>query len=131
MKSTTNGDMPIHYRYEDYATESGLEIKVSKFYPVRETRCFYFVTNEWENESWIKNPSQRRVSKDSMRRYCYPTKKEALHSYKMRKRSQIQHAEFALAKAERALSKLEHTDREFDNLFAGRPDYWDGLNFNL
>ena len=40
-------DLPIHYRYNDCVHEEGLNITVSKFYPTRETPCFYFVVDEW------------------------------------------------------------------------------------
>ena len=130
MSNELNLGMPVHYRYNDSVHEEGLNIKVSRFYPIRETKCFYFVVEEWQNKSWITTKIEKRVSKDSLRRYCYPTKKEALHSYKMRKNSQIWHAEFAIAKAQAAILKLESTDKEFDNVSAGRPAYWDCLTFD-
>ncbi len=128
MSELHNG-LPIHYRYDDYAYENGLEIKVSKFYPTRETEHCYFVINEWEKHL-IKiggdrlKARQRRVLKNSLRRYCYPTKDEALHSYKKRKEAQIRHCEFSLAKAKQALLKLESEPKDTDCFFAGRPDYW-------
>lgn len=128
-------NLPIHYRYNDCVHEKGLNITISRFYPVRETRCFYFVVNEYDAKAWVTNPKERRVSKDALRRYCYPTKKEALHSFKMRKKSQIWHAEFALAKASASLITLQDREKQlgekdFDDISAGRPDYWDTLNFD-
>ncbi len=133
--SELNKGMPVHYRYNDHVTEEGLDIRVTKFYPVRETRCFYFVVDEWQNKTWVNNKRERRVSKDSLRRYCYPTRKEALHSYKKRKQSQIWHAEFALAKAEASINKLQSMEKclgekEFDIVSAGRPEFWNTLNFD-
>ena len=137
--SELNKGMPVHYRYDDYMLEEGVEVRVRKFYPIRETPCFYMVIDEFENH--MKNVTKgrelrtRRVSKDSLRRYCYPTKKEALHSYKKRKLSQLGHAELAISKASQALKALEANksileNQDFDKLDCGRPDYWDNLNFD-
>lgn len=121
-------DLPVHYRYEDYITYEGVEIRLNKFYAVRETPCFYFVIDEWAKV--LSNPRQRRVSKDSLRRHCYPCKDQALHSYKMRKKSQIRHNELALAKANAALNALNDITEGFDSLTTERPDCWDSIIFD-
>jgi len=132
MIELTNG-FPVHYRYDDYMYKDGVEVKVSKFYPIRETRCFYLVINQFENN--LKDITKgrelrtKRVSKDGVRRYCYPTKQEALHSYKKRKLAQIGHAELAMAKAQQVLFAIKDKVDDFDNLDCGRPDYWDNINF--
>ena len=118
-------NLPIHYRYDDYA----FEIRVTKFYPSRETKHCYFVVDEW-NKYLIDMISkgggremlkkvERRVLKNSVRRYCYPTKSEALNSFKMRKISQIKHAEFSLSKAKIALRNLEDVTDNFDSIRLG------------
>jgi len=127
-------DLPIHYRYDDYISEDGIEVRVRRLYPVRETPCFYMVIDHWSMLIQKRNPDRipktRRVSKDSMRRFCYPTKKEALHSYKKRKLSQIGHAEFAMVKAKSAYGAIKDLTEDFDVIDCGRPDYWDSLNFD-
>ena len=127
-------DLPMHYRYEDCAHEDGLTIEVRKFYPVGETRCFYLVINEWQKHSLSighnKKPKVRRVSKNASRSYCHSSMDKALYSYKKRKQSQIGHNEFALAKAKAALNRLEGVKSGLDSFDAGRPDYWDQLNFD-
>lgn len=128
-------DSPTHYRYNDYAHEAGLEIKVTRFFPVRETKCCYFVISEHEIVHNLKNfihpnPRVRKVLKGALRGYCHPTMEDALYSYKKRKEAQIGHNEFALAKANRSLAALEGVDSGFNKLSAGRPDYWDQLNFD-
>lgn len=126
-------DLPVHYRYDDYMYEDGVEVMVRRFYPVRETPCFYMVIDHWsmmiQKRIPDRKPKTRRVSKDSLRRFCYPTKEEALHSYKKRKLSQIGHAELAIAKAQQAYSAVKDLTGDFDKLDCGRPDYWDNLNF--
>ncbi len=76
-------DLPVHYRYDDYMYEDGVEVMVRRFYPVRETPCFYMVIDHWsmmiQKRIPDRKPKTRRVSKDSLRRFCYPTKEEALH----------------------------------------------------
>lgn len=135
--SELNKGMPVHYRYDDYMLEKGVEVRVRKFYPVRETPCFYMVIDEFENH--MKNATTdrklktKRVSKDGLRRHCYPTKEQALHSYKKRKLSQIGHAELAIAKAKQAYEAVKSIrvgTIDFDKLDCGRPDYWDNLNFD-
>jgi len=130
-------DWPIHYRYSDYSFSDGIEVKVSKFYPIRETTCFYIVIDELERQmqkiTKERKPRTRRVSKNGLRRYCYPTKQEAINSYKARKRSQIRHCELALETAKQAIKGLE-TPSETpgyiqDCIKVGRPDYFDNLVF--
>lgn len=128
-------DLPIHYRYDDYAHEQGLVIKVTKFFPIRETKCCYFVISEHSfvlNQKHFiwPNPRVRKVLKGALRGYCHPSMEAALYSYKKRKEAQIRHNEFALAKAEQALKSLSGIKEGFNKLDAGRPDYWDQLVFD-
>lgn len=128
-------EFPVHYRYSDCASKEGVKVKVSRFYPVRETPCFYIVIDEFEKhiQSVTKGrkPRTRRVSKDSLRRYCYPSKAEALRSYKKRKETQIRHCEYSLAIAKQALYGLDKLkDNTDDVIKIGRPDYFDGLVFD-
>jgi len=127
-------DLPTHYRYDDYAHKDGVEIKVTKFFPIRETKCCYFVICERdyisEKDFIYPNPRIRRVMKGALRGYCHPTIDSALYSYKKRKESQIGHNEFALAKAKAALNRLAGVKSGLDSFDAGRPDYWDQLNFD-
>ena len=137
--SELNKEMPVHYRYDDCMLEDGVEVRVRKLYPVRETPCFYMVIDEFENHMKNVTTSRKlktkRVSKDGLRRHCYPTKEQALNSYKKRKLSQIGHAELAIAKATQVLKALESNkltleNKGFDTLDCGRPDYWDNLIFD-
>lgn len=97
----------IHYRYTEYVDQDGLYLRESRFYPVRETPCFYHVVDEWDwkhiQTGAKKVGKTRKVSKNGVRRFCYPSKEQALSSYKARKTSQAQHAMDALNRAESAL----------------------------
>ncbi len=37
--SELNKGMPVHYRYDDYMREEGVQIRVRKFYPILLTLC--------------------------------------------------------------------------------------------
>lgn len=114
-------ELPVHYRYDDYCYEHGLEIRTTKLYPSRETKCCYFVVHEFDRCLIDRGGEQlkraeKRVLKNSVRRYCYPTKSEALRSFKARKSSQIKHAELSLSRAKLSLSKLEDVDGDFNSV---------------
>lgn len=138
-------ELPIHYRYTDAIGEDGFYLVEHKFYPIRETECFYFVLPEWKYNVYKNGcmPSYaktaKRVSKNGLRRKCYPTKKLAMESYLARKRKQVWHAQDALNKARYALSQLSEdskfSDFEVDkycgsSALVGRPDFIDEYIFD-
>lgn len=106
--------MPVHYRYKDAVDHTGLLLVEEKFYPVRETDCFYFILPEWQYNMYKRgngNPESlakraKRVSKNGLRRKCYPSKEQAFESYLIRKKKQIWHANDALNRAKLAIEKL-------------------------
>lgn len=113
-------DFPIHYRYKDAVSGDGLLLVEERFYPIRETKCFYFVLNDWQYRMYKAGQGSykkmaKRVSKNGRVRKCYPTQKLAMHSYLERKRKQIWHAEDALNRARFALSVLDKNS-EYDKL---------------
>ncbi len=122
--------LPVHYRYDSYASSEGVKIKLSRYYPVRETECFYFVIEEWQ--ALINDPKQKRVGKNSLRKYCYPTMKDALESFKARQNSRIWHANYSLAMANQSLLVLENTEvGEFEELKVGLPEFLQDLHWDI
>ncbi len=111
-------NLPVHYRYTDSVDAEGLILVEHKFYPIRETECFYFILPKWEHNLYINGQISRadrakRVSKSGRVRKCYPTKEEAFESYKIRKNKQLWHAQNALNIATLASLMLEDvTDPE-------------------
>lgn len=103
---------PIHYRYRDAVDHTGLLLIEERFYPIRETKCFYFILPEWKYNIYKRGSMQgyaktaRRVSKKGLRRKCYPSKEQAFESYLIRKKKQIWHANDALNRAKLAIDKL-------------------------
>ena len=96
----------IFYRYVDRPYYN--EIKLEKLYLVRETEKGYWISYDRhykeENEKldtfvWANTEKKRWISKTSRKRYAYPTKKEALNSYIIRKYRQVEILEARLEKA--------------------------------
>lgn len=105
-------NFPVHYRYKDGVDPKGLLLIEERFYPIRETACFYFILPEWQynlykygNGNFEKRA--KRVSKDGLRRKCYPSKEQAFESYKIRKQKQLWHAKNAINIAKLATEKLK------------------------
>jgi len=93
------------YRY----VNSGENYWSVDFDVIRETKCFYFIEGD-------RIGSEKRVSKDALRRFAYPTEAEALFSFTKRKEKQIQiltrqmyGAEITMSLAKEELRKLNDT----------------------
>ena len=83
------------YRYEH-------DLYLYTFSLIKETPSGYWITNnKLDGKSWI--------SKHSRKRFAYPTKEEALESFKARKRRQIKIVSAQLRSAERNLQLAEGT----------------------
>lgn len=108
---------PYHYRYSDVLSEDGMYIVLEIFRAIKETECGYWVQRYHGGsleltEAMVKHMTAkatrpfnvRWVSKDSSRRYCYPDKALAMHSYQQRKIYQLKHARYSIARAEHALA---------------------------
>lgn len=106
---------PDHYRYADILAEDGQYIHEDVYQVIRETPGGYWVAQMHgyrRNEAECQKAYEARkhvrevrfVLKDSARRYCYPTRLEAMQSFCARKASQLKHAETSIAKARHALA---------------------------
>ena len=121
-------EFPVQYRYIEEVRGEGLYLIEHRYYPTRETACFYFILPEWQWQHLgvINYIAKKRVSKDSWARFCYPSKKDALRSFKARKRSQLRHAQEALNKAAASLEFLDKiTVVDERELKMGRPSFID------
>jgi hypothetical protein len=125
-------EFPVHYRYTEAVHEDGLYLYEHKYYPVRETACFFFIVPEWQyRNKVIEYKAKKRVSKDGLRRFCYPSKEDALRSFKARKRSQIMHAQDAVSRAKASLKYLDKiTIVSESHLNMGRPQFIDNYIFD-
>lgn len=101
--SVTNDSPKVFYRYNGYRGNIGLD----RFIPIAKTKCGYWIIPEdkeyllsmTNTEKRIKE-LRRWISKDSRKRYAYPTRELALDSYYQRKlhhiailRSQVENIE--------------------------------------
>jgi len=98
------------YRYEDLHYTDGVRIQEVVLYLIRETPCGYWISPNYhykeadEGEWWMAFSERKRwVSKTTRKRYAYPTKAEAMASFKARKRRQIDILEYRLRGAQEAL----------------------------
>lgn len=107
--------MTALYRYHGSLLEASLslqdltalDVRVSidleRFTVIRETPCGYWFVPDWMASFPHETiqEEKRWVSKDAVRRHCYPTKQEAWVSFKARCRKRLQHKrrELAVARA--------------------------------
>lgn len=103
------GELPKHYRFHEVLDEEGVKIVCRSFVAIKETAQGYWVVpSAYESyPEWLQKEKKRFVLKHSERRYCYPEISKALHSLKIRKRRQVDHARTALETAEVAVAGVE------------------------
>ena len=99
------------YRYYN----SGVGVILEKFKLFKETPAGYWIIPEyWSVEEEMVEPRNTRynkwVSKTSRKRFAYPTKEEALFSFKARKRRQIPILKAQLECTKEALKVAENID---------------------
>jgi len=86
----------LFYRYEESKTlNNPVILKVFKV--IKETPCGYWI------KLFYRGNDKKWVSKTTKKRYAYPTKQEALTSFKARKRRQIEILNSQLIRAKSAL----------------------------
>jgi hypothetical protein len=97
------------YRYTDSHDAYGYaHIELSLYVLLRETPCGYWIAPKWAVNrcSITKEKYKKWISKDSKKRFAYPTKKEALQNFEKRKLRQIWWGEYNTERAKSALSEL-------------------------
>lgn len=109
-----NNTGPDHYRFEEHIGPEGVTLHCKRFVVIGETPCCYYVIHEsmrhyaGQGSDWACQYLKRyrkRVAKESYRRYCYPDMRQALESYKQRKRRQLGHAEILESRARAGLDE--------------------------
>lgn len=112
-------NLPKHYRVYDQHTYNGIEICLETWYAFKETIEGYWIISEYaygysyyqdyKEIKWLKETKQVRwVSKNSRRRYCYPTLDEALQSFKIRKQRQNDILKLQLEKSTMIVENLDN-----------------------
>ncbi|WP_236213973.1 hypothetical protein [Metapseudomonas otitidis] len=128
---------PDHFRYVDQIGPEGVSIVCRRFVVVRESEhCFWIVPPTYEHVAKSRVAAGRipkyakRVLKASGKRFAYPDRSAALHSYKQRKRWQISRSELALERAKTALAELEDRTEIADELLCSGGDYIKQLSWD-
>lgn len=102
---------PIHYRISEVLDPTGLLIKAIEYTPIKETECGYWVVSQYA-PSWLSPDELRKrkfakwVSKNSAKRYCYPSIEDAIKSFKRRKEVQASKLRLQLEQADLAIEKF-------------------------
>lgn len=129
---------PEHYRVARWVNEHGIHITVEKFRVIRETpKCYWVVPKGTARFEWAEKLYKRRVSKTSVRRYCYPSIQEAFESFKHRNNFWISRLEYNLAIAKKCQEKMAYIEagvhdenKLVGSGFAiGRPDIFDDFTW--
>lgn len=98
----------IFYRYDGYDSYSLKN--PTEYIAVSETKCGYWIVYKHYTAG-----KKRWISKTSVKRFAYPTKKEALVNYIFRKRSQISHNRASIQSAINGLRAAGVTTKEVEN----------------
>ena len=116
----------MRYRYQEIISEEGVELFLSEFIETKKTKC-----GAWVAEKNWPTGKKRFVLDGIGKRYCHQTKEMAFHSYKIRKKSQLRHAQNAL---DIASFMIEQTNKLKDapqsRLILDVPEFWRNYTFD-
>lgn len=109
--------MEFYRYYERNNYDEGVKVWEKIFYLVKETPCGYWIS---ENKDYYKKDvihylwdEPRWISKTSRKRYAYPTRKEAIESFKMRKKRQLEIVNYQTKRTKDALEYMIHNEQKF------------------
>ena len=85
-----------HYRFETRENEISISIATLVFDVVKETPKGYWIAQH-------RHAKPRWVSKNTRKRYAYPTKEEALVNYQRRTKRHIMYSKNAVRRSEQGL----------------------------
>ncbi len=125
-------ELPDHYRVIHVAESKGVYLKIERYIAIKETPKGYWVIHEqYKNMDFLIARYKKFVLKDSVRRFCYPSKEDALNNFYHRKRYQVQRLKYQLACAEECLKNTEIKAEDIvDYLLIGRPDIFDDFEWD-
>lgn len=84
--------MKIFYKARLIAEEDGLIVWIDKYYPIKETPCYYYCVDEFHNKINLKNPPIKKIHKTSSR-FAFDSKDKAIEHLRFMKRRQLKHME--------------------------------------
>lgn len=99
--------LPTHYRIKDKLAADGVFLYAEEWIAIRQTPSGYWVEQAYTPAGWSfkekrENGYLKWVSNNSQRRHCYPSMPDAIHSFEIRKKRQIQKLKLQLQQAEKA-----------------------------
>jgi hypothetical protein len=105
-----------HYRYQSKITYDEfappkVSIELIEFDSIKETRAGYWIIESIYMRYYtrgINHIKKRFVLKNSRKRFAYPTKDEAMNSFKIRANKRVSYLKRDLSNAELIIKKLEH-----------------------
>lgn len=104
--------MTTHYRIKDVLFEDGLHIRAEKYRVIKETPKGFWVVREYA-PTWLSVEALRKrkfakwVSRDSVKRLCYPDIESAVKSFLRRKERQVSMLKYQLEQAELAVQQFD------------------------
>jgi len=101
------------YRYEDFKTVQGFDIKLKKYPVIKHTPC----------GAWIKLESGEKkfVRADTRKKFACPTPEKALESFEQRKKAQARILKHQLFRAEQALKLIDSEHKPKRSLIVDTP----------
>lgn len=87
IDNKTRKEIMKFYRYSSIRDENGPKLLLEIFELIKETPCGYWIKDR--PSVFVFDERKRWVSKTAKKRYAYPTKMEAMISFKMRRLRQI------------------------------------------
>jgi uncharacterized protein (DUF2461 family) len=98
------------YRYNQNYDEYSMTVVCDEYRLLRETPKGYWIVPDYSHFDDVHH--KRWIPKESIRRFAYPKKAEALHNFKMRKKHQIEILTSQLKYAKMALVKVDQMEVE-------------------
>ena len=106
-----------YYDYDSYG--NGVQVALQTLYLIKETPKGYWISENAFYQEKYKLSSiydkPKWVSKTAKKRYAYPTKLEALNSYKWRKKRQVEYASYTIGRAEQVIEQIDKIQKRLED----------------
>ena len=91
-----NAEQRVYYRVDDIYLDDRTVVVIKEYPVVRETRCGVVIGLYPGREKWVRYGGRKR--------WAYPTREQAIDSFRARKRRQIEICKWRIECAEEALA---------------------------
>lgn len=135
---------PTLYRYREELDQGGVTLRCDEYLVVAETaKCWWVVHDHYRgyigigqtwSEAAIKRVRRLVLKDQGGKRFCYLSRRDALHALLMRKNAQLRHTRMAMATAQLALTgaaaALLEAEVDGQPIACGHDDYTEQLNYS-